>query len=214
MSTGTSKGVLLGTLLLTLSACEDFAGLNLAGTGEGFALSGANLAGGTVKLMPPPGFCVDKRSVRDSFAIMARCDTLGGQHTADAPLAIITATTVAVDGAAQIDTSAFEGTSETVLQRTEDGALAVVQVTGAPPSPDMRGTYWRGAAQVGNQVLGLAAYEDANSTALDQLGQSLLTQTVERTQEQSVVAAVVPPDNSATSPPKPSGNGFFAGLFE
>ncbi|APX13199.1 hypothetical protein [Tateyamaria omphalii] len=214
MSTGISKGVLLGTLLLGLAACEDFAGLNLAGTGQSFALSGANLAGGTVKLMPPPGFCVDRRSVRDSFALMARCDTLGGQQTTDAPLAIITATTVAVTGAAQISTSNFDSAAETVLQRADDGPLALVQVTGAPPSTDMRSTYWRGAAQVGNHVLGLAIYEDANSTALDRAGQGLLTQTVERTQEQSVVAAVAPPDNSATPAPKQSGNGVLAGLFE
>ncbi|WP_052249571.1 hypothetical protein [Tateyamaria sp. ANG-S1] len=201
MSTGTCKGLLLGAALLGLAACEDFAGLDLGGSGQNFALSNAELSGGAIKLMPPPGFCVDRRSLRDSFALMARCDTLGGRQTAEAPLAIITATTVPAAGAAAISTAQFEGASETVLQRSDDGPLALVQVTGGPPSADMRTTYWRGAAQVGNHVLGLAAYENADSAALDLMGQSLLTQTVERTQAQSVIAVVAPQGNSATPTP-------------
>ncbi|MBY5933315.1 hypothetical protein KUV51_09925 [Tateyamaria omphalii] len=214
MSTGTSKGVLLGTLLLGLAACEDFGAFDLGGTGQNHALSNAQLGGGVIKLMPPPGFCVDKRSLQRSFAIMARCDTLGGQLTTEAPLAVITATTVEVEDAARISTSGFENASETVLQRSDDGTLALVQVKGTPPGADMRDTYWRGAARVGNLVLGLTAYEGANSTELDQGAPNLLKQILERTQEQSIVAAVSPQDNSATQPPKQARGGFLAGLFE
>ena len=145
---------------------------------------------------------------------MARCDTLGGRLTSDAPLAVITATAIEVTGAATVSTSDFDGASETVLQRDDDGPLALVQIKGTPPSTDMRDTYWRGAARVGKHVLGLAIYEDAESTLLDRMAATLLTQTIERTQDLSVVAAVTPVDNSATPPPKPARGGFLAGLFE
>lgn len=215
MNTGTSKGLLLGALLFGLAACEDFAGLNLGGaTGENLALNSARLADGTVRLVPPPGFCVDKRSLRQSFALMARCDTLGGRLTTDAPLAIITATTVKATGAAQISTSDFESPSETVIERIDDAPLALVQVKGTPPSPGMRDTYWRGAARIGDQVIGLALYQKASDADLGNVAPNLLIQTVEQTQEQSIVAAVALQDNSATQTPKPAGRGFLAGLFE
>lgn len=215
MNTGTSKGLLLGALLFGLAACEDFAGLNLGGAaGENLALSGARLAGGTVRLVPPPGFCVDKRSLRQSFALMARCDTLGGRLTTDAPLAIITATTVKATGTAQISTSDFESASETVIERIDDAPLALVQVKGTPPSPGMHNTYWRGAARIGDQVIGLALYQKASDADLGDVAPNLLIQTVEQTQEQSIVAAVALQDNSATQTPKPAARGFLSGLFE
>ncbi|WP_299548161.1 hypothetical protein [uncultured Tateyamaria sp.] len=215
MNTGTCKGLLLGALFLGLAACEDFAAFDLDGsTGENLALRGAKLAGGTIKLVPPPGFCVDKRSLRQSFALMARCDTLGGRVTTNAPLAIITATTVKANNAAQISTSEFESTSETVIKRIEDAPLALVQIKGTPPSPDMRDTYWRGAARIGDHVIGLTLYERANGTSLGDSAPNLLVKTIEQTQEQSIVAAVTFQDNSATQAPKPAGRGFLSGLFE
>ncbi|GGX40464.1 hypothetical protein GCM10007385_04810 [Tateyamaria omphalii] len=215
MNTGTSKGLLLGALLFGLAACEDFAGLNLGGaTGENLALNNAKLAGGTISLVPPSGFCVDKRSLRQNFALMARCDTLGGRLTTNAPLAIITATTVTATGVTQVSTSDFESASETVLERIDDAPLALVQVKGKPPSPGMRDTYWRGAARIGDQVIGLALYQKASNTDLGSVAPNLLIQTVEQTQEQSIVAAVALQDNSATQTPKPAGRGFVSGLFE
>ncbi|WP_299746383.1 hypothetical protein [uncultured Tateyamaria sp.] len=215
MNTGTSKGLLLGALLFGLAACEDFAGLNLGGaTSENLAISSARLADGTVRLVPPPGFCVDKRSLRQNFALMARCDALGGRLTTDAPLAIITATTVMANGTTQISTSAFDSTTESVIQRIDDAPLALVQVKGKPPSADMRDTYWRGATRIGDRVIGLTLYQKANQADLGNVAPDLLIQTIEQTQEQSVVAAVALQDNSATQTPKPAGRGFLAGLFE
>ncbi|WP_299044966.1 hypothetical protein [uncultured Tateyamaria sp.] len=216
MNTGTSRGVLFGSILLGLAACEDFAALDLAGatTGENLALTNATLGGGMIKLVPPPGFCVDKRSLRQSFAIMARCDTLGGQLTTDAPLALITATTVKVTGPVAVSTSDFESPAEQVLQRRDDNDLALVQVRGSPPGDGMRDTYWRAAARIGNQVVGLALYEPSDGRDLGATAPALLTQMVERTHEQSVIAAVAAQDNSATAGPKPARQGFLSGLFE
>ncbi|MEM8654427.1 MAG: hypothetical protein AAGF36_06750 [Pseudomonadota bacterium] len=203
MNTGTSKGVLLGILLFGLAACEDFAALDLAGatTGQNLALRSADLGDGTITLVPPPGFCVDKRSLNDSFAIMARCDTLGGRATADAPLAVITATTVAVSGPVTVDSADLETSGETVLQQANQGALALVQVRGAPPSPDMRDTYWRGAARVGDHLVGLAIYEAASGQDLGRDAPGLLVQTIERARYTPVVTTAAQ-DNSATGTPK------------
>lgn len=200
MSTGTCKGLLLGVFCLGLTACEDIAALDKSGatTGENLALRNATLGDGTIKLVPPPGFCVDKRSLRQGFAIMARCDILGGTVSTDAPLAVITATTVAVIGPAQFSTSSFDGASETVLQRDDEGPLALVQVKGTPPSPGMRDTFWRGAAQVGGHVVGFAIYEATDSRDLGTTAPNLLVQTYERTHEQSIVAIAALQDNSAT----------------
>lgn len=215
MNTGTSKGLLLGALLLGLAACEDFAGFNLGGaTSDSLALSGAKLADGVVQLVPPSGFCVDKSSLRQNFALMARCDTLGGKLTTDVPLAIITATTVATNDAIQISTSTFESASETVIQRVDDAPLALVQVKGKPPSADMRDTYWRGAAQIGDQAIGLTLYQRANDTDLGEAAPKLLTQTIEQTQEKSIVAAIARQDKSATQTPKLANGGFLSALFE
>ncbi|MEL6465845.1 MAG: hypothetical protein AAFQ58_12835 [Pseudomonadota bacterium] len=204
MNTGTSKWALLGILLFGLSACEDLAALDLAGatTGQNLALQSAQLGNGSIKLVPPPGFCIDKRSLKDSFAIMARCDTLGGRPSADAPLAVITATTVAVSGSVSIDSTALETADETILQQATQGQLALIQVKGAPPSPEMRDTYWRGAAPVGNHLVGLAIYEAAAGQELGRDAPDLLVQTIERAEYRPVIVAAAPQDNSATGTPK------------
>lgn len=35
------------------------------------------MANGALTLVAPEGFCIDKRSLKSSFALLARCDTLG-----------------------------------------------------------------------------------------------------------------------------------------
>lgn len=215
MSTGTCKGLLFGALLFGLAACEDFAGFNLGGaSGENLALSEATLGDGTIKLVPPPGFCVDKRSLRQNFALMARCDTLGGRLTTDAPLAIITATTVKATGTAQISTSDVENASEAVIQRIDDAPLALVQVKGTPPGTDMRNTYWRGATRIGGHVIGLTLYEKESGGDLGNAAPDLLIGVIEQTRENTTIATLAPADNSATQTPKPAGKGFLSGLFE
>ena len=172
----------------------------------------AELGQGGVTLVPPTGFCIDKRSLRASFALIARCDTLGGTGASGAPLAVITATTVMATGAPGPDD--LGNGQETVLSRTDTDALSLIQVRGTPPSPDMADVFWRGAGQIGEQVLGLAIYEGAQGGQLGRLAPELLVQTMERTLDQSAIKQAARQDNSATTPAKPSGNGFLAGLFE
>jgi len=197
MITWNSKSLAAGALLLALAGCENPGGTG--GTIAGSALTSAKLARGAVTLVPPVGYCVDKRSLRASFAIMARCDTLGGTATYGAPLAVITAATVASA------TSAAAGGSqnETILSRRQLETVTLLRVKGKPPSPNMRDEFWRAVGLVGDQVIGLAIYEAANGADLGELAPELLVQTMHRTREQTTAAAAARQDNSATTAAKP-----------
>ncbi len=51
----------------------------------------AAMANGALTLVAPEGFCIDKRSLKPSFALLARCDNLGDPQGAyGAPLGLIT----------------------------------------------------------------------------------------------------------------------------
>lgn len=216
MNTGICKGLGVAALCLTLAACDDLniPGLTGANNDQSFAASRASLGRGAVSLVPPSGFCIDTRSLRQSFAIMARCDTLGALALADAPLAVITATTVAPQADVAIDPAALQANTETIVSRSDDGALSFVQVQGKPPSPDMHDTYWRAAGRVGNQILGLALYQAANSPDLGDTALALLVETMERTNQQTLADAAARQDNSATALTNQPAIGFRAGLFQ
>lgn len=201
MTTWTSKGLLAGAFCLALAGCDD---LVTSGTASGAnALRAAKLARGAVTLVPPPGYCIDKRSLRANFAVMARCDTLGGTETFGAPLAVITATTLpATTGGTEP-----EPQSEAILSRRKSPGLTFIQINGTPPSPDMRDVFWRGTGRVGDQVLGLAIYEAKDGIALGELAPDLLAQTMRRTKGETERAAAAVQDNSATTAAKPAENG-------
>ena len=200
MITWTSKALLAGAMCLALAGCDDIA--NTAGTASGDGLPFAKLARGEVYLVPPAGYCIDKRSLRPSFAILARCDTLGGTATYGAPLAVITATTVAQTATAPAATP--EG--ETILARRDGQSTTLLQVHGTPPSPDMRDVFWRSISQVGGQTLGLTIYEPTDGAGLGERAPDLLAQTMRRTKQQTAAQTAARQDNSATTQAKPAGN--------
>ena len=210
MNTWTCKvcALLLGSL--TLAACEG--GLPGAESDEG--IRSAPLGQGAVMLVAPSGFCIDARSLRARFALMARCDTLGANGAGDAPLALITATTVPTNGDGPIVADDLGGSSETVLDRADRDGLTLVQVRGTPPSPELRETYWRAAGRVGDQIIGLAIYEAQDSAPLGPRAPRLLEQTMQRTQDQTVAITVARADNSATPPDNNPRPGLLGGLFE
>ena len=79
MITWTSKSPLAALAMLTLSACEGGQGFSFGGspdTPEKPLLQTA-LAGGAVQVVPPQGYCIDPKSLKRRFALMARCDALG-----------------------------------------------------------------------------------------------------------------------------------------
>lgn len=195
----TQRSLAAGALLLALAGCETPGG---AGGTNAAGLTSARLARGAVTLVPPAGFCVDKRSLRTSFAIMARCDTLGGTATYGAPLAVITAATVASATSA----AAGGAQNETILSRRQLQTVTLLRVKGKPPSPDMRDEFWRAVGLVGDQVIGLAIYEPAGGAGLGELAPELLNQAMHRTRVQTEAAAAARQDNSATTVAKPGTN--------
>lgn len=215
MNTGISRGLIAAAACLGLAACDSlgFDGFG-GGDSQSFAAQRATLEQGTVSLIPPNGYCIDIRSLRQSFALIARCDVLGAPLPADKPLAIITATTLAMPADTAIDPDDLRADAETVLTRSETDDLSMVQVQGTPPSPDMRDTYWRGAGRVGEQVLGLALYQAADTPDLGDTALELLVETMERTSAQTQADAAARQDNSATALTNQTANAFRAGLFE
>lgn len=205
MNTWISKALLIASCWV--AGC-DGAGLVPESGSDG--LQTVPLSGGAVMLSAPNGFCVDRFSLGASFAVMARCDTLGASGAADAPLAVITATTVAAaqDNPFAADTFGFG--EERVLNRQERGAIALVQVKGTPPDPNLDDTYWRSAGQVGDQILGLAIYSPRGADDLGVKAPALLAQTMRRTLAQSRPS----PDKSATQSKQPGIAKLLSGLFE
>lgn len=193
-----------GALCLALASCDASAVID-SDANDTNALPFARLSRGAVILVPATGFCIDKRSLRPSFALMARCDTLGGTSSFGAPLAIITAASVSQSVTNRTD-AAFGTQGETILARRQSGDLTLIKVKGAPPSPDLKDEFWRAIGRIGDQLVGLAIYEAADGEALGDDAPDLLAQTMRRTQAQTTQQARVVQDNSATAVSKPAAN--------
>lgn len=209
MTTWTCKGLFAGAALVALAGCDDIAG-SLAGGTTGpapatadNALRVAALGGGAVTLVPPTGFCVDKRSLRKEFALMARCDILGGVTEFGTPVALITA---AIVPQAAHDADRRGSAGETLLEERTYDTHSVFQLDGTPPNAELRDVYWRAVGTVGEQVIGLALYEPKGGAELGERAPDLLSQTVRRTQDSSNAARKTAQNNSATAGAKPVTN--------
>ena len=187
MNTWTFKG-----LVTTLATCLALAGRDAV---DGLALSGAfdreplktaELADGAITLVPPEGFCIDPRSLKARFALMARCDTLGGDKGQDAPLAVITATAVPLTANAVVTIDDLVTEHEAVLSRETLDNLTMVQLQGNPPIENAHLVYWRGASNISGYGIGLTIYASDSRPALNQRAPALLTQVVERIHSQKM----------------------------
>lgn len=196
MNTWTFKGLHIAALCLGVAGCDETggAGFGLAGGGKA-PLGFAELARGAVTIVPPTGFCVDTGSLRANFALMARCDMLGGDGGAGLPAAIITATAVT----ANADGVTPDFADETVLARRDAPILSMVQVRGEAPISQAHDVFWRGTGRIGDQIIGLAVYQAADGTDLGPLAPELLVRTMEQSQNRTVAKAAADQDNSATS---------------
>ncbi|MEL6564169.1 MAG: hypothetical protein AAFQ59_06970 [Pseudomonadota bacterium] len=213
MNIWTSKVGAAALVCLTLAACEDGFGLPGAGLPDD-GLRSATLSRGAVMLVAPPGFCIDRRSLRARFALMARCDTLGSTGADDAPLALITVTTVPSTTDTALTGDALGTQSETVLDREDRSGLTLIRVRGTPPSPALRETYWRAASRVGTEIVGLAIYEAEDGAPLGPQAPRLLQEAMQRTQDQTVAMTVARADNSATPPDNNAVRAFADGSFQ
>ena len=196
MTTWISKSFgLLAAVLLT-SGCEipeGDGGLNLfAGSLGGAAkpkpLSQADLAKGSVMLVPAAGYCSDPTSLDASFALVARCDTLGGSGTdLAAPLVIITVAVTPWDDDAKADARLL-GASENQLSRvgTFDD-IVIGRVADDAPSSGLSDEHWRSVGRVGNNAVGLSLFGSEAGLPNQVLAARILTSTIRRTREASPV---------------------------
>lgn len=209
---------LLGLFLL--GACGQLPEL-LEGQGDDRPpLRNVTLARGKVFLIPPEGFCIDRQTLKDRFALMARCAVMGGKASGStATYALITAsiTDAPRDGAIKL-----AATGERAQAETRAGALQMAAVTGDPPSDKFATRYWRGAGPVGPYVLGLTVYAPEDNPAPDSVSKTLLAETFSRTEAQTVARMATIAPTPATAPrnagsgdtkPKKRPGGFIAGLF-
>lgn len=185
MTTWIFKSALAALGLTILTACEDGqipSFLDRSPPGKTVALSQANMAFGAVILVAPDGFCIDKGSLKQRFALMARCDKLGvPSAAAGAPLGVITVSFTNksdLDGipSPQQSSNALGLTQISDVART--GSSVTFHAQGAAPSEGMSERHWRGTAPVGTQVMSVALFGPEDGRAVGSEGRSILADVI------------------------------------
>ncbi len=226
MSTWTSKA-LLAAALVALAACR-----MTEGGGEGFAFAAKPfsrfagppparmaVAGGSVIVAGPRGFCIDRDASRDAIGasaltVLSACRELGGGMFAPAPTHPAVLTAAVAPGGRLIDVAAAEaglaayfasprgraalsrsGHAETVEIReslAEDGVFLLYLTDRAPFSwGAVQPDYWRALLQTGGRMVTVAVLGLPDSPLARDDGLALLRE---------FVAAL---RISTASPPKP-----------
>lgn len=198
MITWISKPLAALTLLSAVSACEgtDASNALLAGFSPPSdaalpapPLLQALMMRGKVTLVPPQGFCIDPDSLTQSFALMARCDTLGADTgTGGAPIGVLTvsfarsAAGATLPTAQEIATAAKLGVPSAV---TPADASVVFRTSGAAPSRDLSAQHWRSVAQVGDFTMGAALFGPDGQRAVSEEGAGMLREMIRRTTQKT-----------------------------
>lgn len=142
------------------------------------ALTRASMMSGAVMLRPPQGYCIDKRSLEDHFAVMSRCDTLGAKAVSgDVPLGIIVAsfTPLAADQALPDPAVTAAALNLRDISETEVSERSVTfRATGDASVAGTAADHWRATARVGNHLMGLALYGPKAGPAIRADGRALL----------------------------------------
>ncbi|MGB3246014.1 MAG: hypothetical protein WBB25_15890 [Sulfitobacter sp.] len=197
MITWISRPAAAAFALLGLSGCEGgtksglFAGLGVSTAAETkpVALSQAKMAKGAFTLVPPEGFCIDQASLKQRFALLARCEALGAPNagggaplgilivsvTPDAPVGALPTAEQTADALKLARFTAAESENNAITYRAE----------GAPPVEGMDVVHWRGTAQIGGQLVGLALYGPKGGRAVSGEGREILNSLIRRTRKVS-----------------------------
>jgi len=200
MTTWTCKAGAAVIGLATLTACDAVNDVPLLGKlappndapAEGetaVALSQTQMANGAFTLVPPQGFCVDKSSLNQRFALLARCDTLGVPNGGGgAPVGILTVSVVPKGISAALPTP--QETADALKLARVDAVTSEVdaitfQAEGAPPIADMDITHWRGTIRIGTQVVSLALFGPKGGRAVTPEGREILNSLIRRSRAAS-----------------------------
>ena len=183
-------------LLLGLAGCGPLA----PGAGGTQVMT---LAGGSLRLAAPRGFCIDARSssasAQGGFALLVPCGR-GWQLGRKGAVLTAAAGPAAADATAPDaeDIAAMFARAE-VLERREDGPLPLVRLkypghTAKGASP----VHWRGAFVIEGHLVALALYAPAGSPALGPRGARLLEELTTAT-----LAASTEPEAQDKAPSAP-----------
>jgi hypothetical protein len=176
MSIWTSKGSIITAagFAVGLSGCNagdgvfGMASQNNDNSRRNVSLSEVSLMEGRLTLRPPDGYCFDRRSLRPDFAVVARCDSLGGARSGDQPVGMITvaAAPAPPDPDLPAALSAIVPQGSEILAREISDDLALVQLRGeVPRGADER--HWRGLVSIPPYLVALSAYAPRSGEFLD-----------------------------------------------
>lgn len=202
MSIWNSKPRIVAFGLLMLAGCDDSPAL-LQAQNTSRQITEMELAGGSIIVSAPRGYCIDKRSVRHSaaagFALLARCDTLGvNGFFASQELALITVTTAPyATGSAALtmdDLIASASPSQAIKQTHIDGLPLIRLATDDSLTDGLSSEHWRSAFALNGQMVGLALYTPEASPALGDSGAQILADLATLTRRASVTDTSVEPD--------------------
>lgn len=190
----TCKGALAALALTTLAACAAgqgpsfLDGLSALGTPrEAKPFSQVTMAQGAVTLKAPRGFCIDPRSLKQRFALMARCDTLGAPGAAqDAPLGLITVSVAPANNGTDVptpqDTAAALGLTQ-VANANATGRGLTFRANGSAPLEGVAETHWRGTTLIGGYVMSVALFGPKGGRAASTEGRGIVEQLMARSDE-------------------------------
>lgn len=188
MTTWSSKPLSALSIIGLLSAC------NTVDTGNIFApavapLTQALMMRGKITLVPPSGYCIDAKSLSQSFALMARCDTLGaatggrGQPTGVLTVSFArSAKNATLPTAQEIATA----TGMNMPENTREGEASVVfKTTGRAPTSDLSPKHWRSISKVGEYTMSAALFGQKGQRAVSPEGASILEDMIKRTTDKT-----------------------------
>ncbi|MEM6588513.1 MAG: hypothetical protein AAF641_08710 [Pseudomonadota bacterium] len=220
------RGALASMMVVSLSGClgSDFVGFGAGGDVQRDVLRTTTLYDGDVVVVGPPGYCIDKKSMRNrkaqGFVMLASCEALSGLRGQEVEPVIMTLT-VLPDRAGttrpSADAVAASMPDLPVLDSVNLNELSLVHFASggnvAFEGKDPR--HWRGALAINGHLIGLALYARQGSPAVGEDGQSLLVSLAQNTKANSPVRpAIAAPaeEASGTSPPGSLG-ALLGGLF-
>lgn len=194
MNTWTCKTGAAFIALSILAACEGGSATDLMGTLASIndkpnaeALSQAPMAFGAVTLVPPSGYCIDGESLRPRFALLARCDKLGGDGGSNgAPIGVMTVSLASVGKDTPLPSLSETATAFDLTRTADPVATAnsvVFRATGPAIDPNLSDEHWRGSALVNGQMIGVALYGRPNGAATSGEGRQLVAELIKRTEE-------------------------------
>jgi hypothetical protein len=148
-------------------------------------LSQALMMRGQVTLVPPRGYCIDPESLSQSFALMARCDTMGAATGGNgAPIGVLTVSfarnVLNPDLPSAQDVATAFALAPPENSRTAQDSV-IFKTTGTAPTADLSPDHWRAVAKVAGFTMGLALFGPEGRRAVSAEGAEVLQETITRT---------------------------------